>query len=115
MYVWKQILKESLSTHTTIAEMVKEQTDHKSFLEYLQIEQELLNFQNSDRPIESLEDFACRGEELSRLLRLICLQSVISSGLKPKLIEFYGRMLLQSFGYNHMLSLSNLEKVIILF
>ena len=38
-------MKQSLATHTSIAEQVKEETERRQFLEFLQAEQELLNFQ----------------------------------------------------------------------
>ncbi len=41
----------------------------------------------------------------------MCLQSVVSSGLKPKVLEAYKRLLLHSYGHRHLLSLSNLEKL----
>ena len=69
--------------------MIKERTDARAFLEPLQVEQELLNFQNADRPSEAVEDAACRDEDFVRLLRIVCLQSVVNSGLKPKVLEHY--------------------------
>jgi len=44
------------------------------------------------------------------LLRLICLQSVVNSGLKPRLFEQYRRLVLQSHGYSHLLTLDRLSK-----
>ena len=38
-------MKQSLATHTSVAEQVKEETERRQFLEFLQAEQELLNFQ----------------------------------------------------------------------
>jgi hypothetical protein len=34
-----------LATHTSIAELIKERTDNPQFLEFLQAEQELVNYQ----------------------------------------------------------------------
>ena len=44
------------------------------------------------------------------MLRLVCLQSVVNGGLKPKIFDFYRREILQTYGFEHMLSLNNLEK-----
>lgn len=41
----------------------------------------------------------------------MCLQSVVNSGLKPKILDSYRRLILQSYGYKHLLSLVNLEKL----
>lgn len=130
--------KQSVSLHTTLAEMIKEQADKRQFLDVLRVEQELLNFRNVDRPMDYIEgerpptsesgllflnastqhgsvssdvDAACDNVEFLRLLRVACLQSVVSSGLRPKVLESYRRILLQSYGYQHMISLTNLEKL----
>ena len=44
-------MKQSLATHTSIAEQVKEETERRQFLEFLQAEQELLNFQGLARSV----------------------------------------------------------------
>ena len=49
-------MKQSLATHTSIAEQVKEETERRQFLEFLQAEQELLNFQGLIRPISWIFD-----------------------------------------------------------
>ena len=105
-----QALKQSLATHTSIAELVKEKTETPSFLEFLQIEQELVNNQNVHRTLDFVEDAACQGMELTRILRVACLQSVISNGLKPKTLETYRKLLLQAYGHVHLTSMINLEK-----
>ena len=43
-------------------------------------------------------------------LRLVCLQSVVCGGLKPKVFEAYHRLLLESYGYNLLLSLDSLSR-----
>ena len=105
-----QVLKQSLATHTSIAELIKERTDCPQFLEFLQTEQELVNNQNVHRHLDFVEDAACQEVELLRLFRIICLQSIIGSGLKPKVLEAYRKMILQVYGYRHLLSLINLER-----
>ncbi len=110
-----RLVKQSLATHTSVAEQVKEETDRRQFLEFLQAEQELLNFQNTDRILDRVEEAACEEEELVRVLRVACLQSVVNSGLKPKVLEAYRRTVAHSYGYKHTLSLYNLEKVLVAF
>jgi len=105
-----QAAKLSLGTHTSVAELVKEQIDTEDFLQTLQIEQEILSYVNSDRYLEAVEDLACKGFPIRKLLRLIAMQSLVSSGLKPKLVEMYKRLVLQTYGYKHLLTLQNLEK-----
>jgi hypothetical protein len=105
-----QSLKQSLATHTSIAELIKEKTDTSSFLEFLQVEQELVNNQNVHRALDFIEDAACQQVNLARLLRIACLQSVINNGLKAKTLEAYRKVLLQAYGHVHLTSLINLER-----
>jgi hypothetical protein len=46
---------------------------------------------------------------LFQVLRLICMQSVTNSGLKLKVLEHYKREIIQTYGFQHILSLTNLE------
>lgn len=110
-----QALKQSIATHTTIAEMIKEKTDTPTFLEFLQVEQELVNNQNIHRTLDFVEDAACQDAELVRLLRVACLQCALSNGLKPKTLEAYRKLILQAYGHAHLTSLINLEKAGLLF
>ncbi|CAB0035911.1 unnamed protein product [Trichogramma brassicae] len=102
--------KQSLAKHTTIAEMIKEVTDSNNFLETLQIEQELLNGIDTDKPNSYIEDLIAQQEPLIKVLRLLCLQSITNSGLKQKLLDYYKREIIQTYGYQHLPTLLNLEK-----
>ena len=57
-----------------------------------------------------IEDCICRKDPLAKVLRLICLQSITNGGLKPKVFEFYRRELLQTYGFEHALTLVQLEE-----
>lgn len=50
------------------------------------------------------------GEDLVTVLRLLCLLSVAQNGLKSKFFDFFRREILQTYGFEHILTLSNLEK-----
>lgn len=39
------------------------------------------------------------------------MQSFTNSGLKPKVLEYYKREIIQVYGFQHILTLTNLEKV----
>ncbi|XP_053982157.1 vacuolar protein sorting-associated protein 33A [Hylaeus volcanicus] len=102
--------KQSLAKHTTIAEMIKEVTDSSSFLESLQVEQELLNCIDTDKPNAYIEDMIAQQQPLLKVLRLLCIQSLTNSGLKPKLLDYYKREIIQTYGYQHLPTILNLEK-----
>lgn len=95
---------------TTIAEMIKEVTDSSNFLESLQVEQELLNCIDTDKPNTFIEDMIIQQQPLLKVLRLLCIQSLTNSGLKPKLLDYYKREIIQTYGYHNLPTILNLEK-----
>lgn len=103
--------KKSLAKHTTIAEMIKEETDSCSFLEKLQIEQEMLNCIDTEKLNTDIEDLMAQKEPIIKILRLLCIQSLTNSGLKQKVLDYYKREIVQTYGFEYLLSIINLEKV----
>ncbi|EEB20262.1 vacuolar protein sorting 33A, putative [Pediculus humanus corporis] len=102
--------KRLLAIHTTIAELIKEKTDVPEFLDSLQVEQELLSGMETDKIHSFIEDCIAKKQPLQHVLRLMCLQSLANSGLKPKVLEHYKREIVQTYGFQHLLTLNNLEK-----
>lgn len=115
LYVQKlpQLLvkKKALAHHTAIAECIKDVTDSYEFLDTLQTEQEFLNCIEVDKASPYIEDLIAQSKPLIKVLRLICLHSITSSGLKPKILEHYKRELVQVYGMPALLAISKLEKV----
>ncbi|XP_042904838.1 vacuolar protein sorting-associated protein 33A [Parasteatoda tepidariorum] len=105
-----QAAKKSLATHTSMAELIKEIIDSEMFLNSLQTEQEFMNGLDTDKTNAHIEDCIAREEPFIKVLRLICLQSLTNNGLKPKQLDYYKREIIQTYGYQHCLTLNNLEK-----
>ncbi|XP_018568521.1 vacuolar protein sorting-associated protein 33A [Anoplophora glabripennis] len=103
--------KKQLATHTAIAECIKEVTDSYDFLDTLQAEQEFLNCIEVDKPSLYIEEMIAQNKPLIKVLRLMCLQCIASSGLKPKVLESYKRELVQVYGLEVLLAITKLEKV----
>ncbi|XP_056636100.1 vacuolar protein sorting-associated protein 33A [Diorhabda sublineata] len=103
--------KKQLAIHTAIAECIKEVTDSYDFLDTLQAEQEFLNCIEVDKPSPYIEEMISQSKPLVKVLRLMCLQCIASSGLKPKILENYKRDLVQVYGLEALLAISKLEKV----
>jgi vacuolar protein sorting-associated protein 33A len=40
----------------------------------------------------------------------MCIQSIANSGLKQRVVEYYKREIIQVYGFEHMLTMNNLEK-----
>ncbi|KAG8232713.1 hypothetical protein J437_LFUL013306 [Ladona fulva] len=107
--------KQSLAIHTTIAELIKEKTDTQEFLDSLQKEQEFMNGIDTDKIHPYIEDLIAQKVPLVKasqfyVLRLMCIQSVTNSGLKPKVLDHYRREIVQTYGFEHILTMMNLEK-----
>lgn len=46
-----------------------------------------------------------------QVLRLICMQSAVNSGLKQKVLEYYKREIIQTYGFKHLITMTILENV----
>ncbi|XP_069475703.1 vacuolar protein sorting-associated protein 33A [Ambystoma mexicanum] len=105
-----QAARASLANHTSIAELVKDITTSEAFFDNLSVEQEFMSGIDTDKVNNYIEDCIAQKHPLIKILRLACLQSVCNSGLKPKVLDIYKRAIIQTYGYEHILTLSNLEK-----
>ncbi|XP_050088887.1 vacuolar protein sorting-associated protein 33A [Anopheles aquasalis] len=102
--------EQSLSTHTTIAELVKNVISSDDFLDELGCEQEFMMCSDVDKPNSFIEDLIAKEAPLRSVLRLMCMQSIAGSGLKPKVLDYYKRELVQVYGLQTLLTIGNLEK-----
>ncbi|KAB1255818.1 Vacuolar protein sorting-associated protein 33A [Camelus dromedarius] len=89
----------------------------EDFFDKLTVEQEFMSGIDTDKVNSYIEDCIAQKHPLIKVLRLVCLQSVCNSGLKQKVLDYYKReilqakrLLLQTYGYEHILTLHNLEK-----
>ncbi|XP_044897029.1 vacuolar protein sorting-associated protein 33A isoform X2 [Felis catus] len=105
-----QAARGSLANHTSIAELIKDVTTSEDFFDKLTVEQEFMSGIDTDKVNSYIEDCIAQKHPLIKVLRLVCLQSVCNSGLKQKVLDYYKREILQTYGYEHILTLYNLEK-----
>ncbi|KAH9503153.1 Vacuolar protein sorting-associated protein 33A [Bulinus truncatus] len=105
-----QAARSSLGIHTSIAELIKDVTDSDEFLDALRCQQELTHGIDTDKVNPYIEDCIAKMEPLSKVLRLMCIQSYCNDGLKPKVLDYYKREIIQAYGFEHLVTLSNLEK-----
>ncbi|CAG0879490.1 unnamed protein product [Cyprideis torosa] len=103
-------LRESLTVHITVAELLKDATDEDEFRDPLSVEQDFLFLSNVDKVNHQLLDMIASNAPMPKVLRLLCLQSLIAGGLRSKVFETYIRDLVQTYGFQHALTLQNLEK-----
>ncbi|XP_060105435.1 vacuolar protein sorting-associated protein 33A [Heteronotia binoei] len=105
-----QAARSSLANHTSIAELIKDITTSEDFFDKLTVEQEFMSGVDTDKVNNYIEDCIAQKHPLIKILRLVCLQSVCNSGMKQKVLDYYKREILQTYGYEHILTLNNLEK-----
>lgn len=60
---------------------------------------------------DAIEELIARNAPVEAVLRLICIESLVGQGLKPKDLENFKREILQAYGYHHVLTLDALEKL----
>jgi len=101
---------QSLKTHTSIAEKILEFTSSSTFRKRLNAEQNLLAGSGIDSSNEYIDESIDRQENLINVLRLICLQSATST-IKSSRLEKIKKEIIQSYGYEHLMTLMNLEKM----
>ncbi|XP_065745723.1 vacuolar protein sorting-associated protein 33A isoform X2 [Phocoena phocoena] len=103
-----------LATQLTYEGLIDEiygiQNTSEDFFDKLTVEQEFMSGIDTDKVNSYIEDCIAQKHPLIKVLRLVCLQSVCNSGLKQKVLDYYKREILQTYGYEHILTLYNLEK-----
>lgn len=118
--------KQNLQLHTSLQEEIINTTSSEDFLKSLEIQQSLIagvnSFNNSssfgvvtgggkDEIQNQIEELINGELEINKVLRLLCLNSITNGGLKAKNLEFVKRELLQTYGYDYLPLLLNLNKV----
>ena len=102
----------SLKTQIAIAEEIEKQTLQSStFSKVLEIQQNLIGGADGPSQYDAIDELISRAAPLLTILRLLCLVSCLNGGLKPKDLDFFKQQILQAYGYQHLLTLSSLEKI----
>lgn len=104
--------KQALAVHIEIARKIKHNIEEELFAKIFNLEQTIL-IQNgvNGRYLEEIEDLVCSGDiPMNKILRVICLQSVVCGGLSVSVLENYKRLLLEFYGYDSLLTLHQLDQ-----
>ncbi|KAF9650341.1 Sec1-like protein [Thelephora ganbajun] len=91
---------QSLGLHTRLSEMLVPLTRTTEFNRSLEIQQNLLASYDVANQITSIEDMIAQGADMQVIVRLLCLASITSGGIKTKILERIKRDFLQTYGYN---------------
>ncbi|CAB41098.1 vacuolar protein sorting-like protein [Arabidopsis thaliana] len=104
-----------MTRHIHLAQHLTTFTSKQSFNSQLDMEQTLVEAENYDICYEYIEEMIHKQEPLTNVLRLLVLFSVTNSGLPKKQFDYIRQVklpmeLLHSYGFEHVVTLNNLEK-----
>lgn len=100
----------SISLHINLAQLIKRQSEGMEFRDLWQFERGVLE---GDTSLDQIEDLICGDvarTELYRILRLLCLMSVTNGGIRAAKLDPVRKLIIQTYGYEHMYTMLNLEK-----
>lgn len=105
----------SLKTHTAIAEEIIKHTKADLFTRTLEVQQNTVAGGDLLAANETIDELISRGASIQMVLRLLCLESCVAAGLRSRDFDALRRSVLLAYGYQHLLTLSNLEKIGLLY
>ena len=104
--------QQSLKIQVDLAQEIEKQTLHSdTFSRVLEIQQNLIAGADPSSQHDAIEELISRDIPLSTTLRLLCLESTVAGGLRQKDLDSFKRQILHAYGYQHLLTLSALEKM----
>ncbi|KAF2163969.1 hypothetical protein M409DRAFT_68210 [Zasmidium cellare ATCC 36951] len=101
----------SLKIQTSLAEEIMKATRSESFSRMLEVQQNLLAGTDPASLHENIEELIARDAPLTTVLRLLCLESCLANGIRQRDLDQFKRQILQAYGYQHALTLSDLDKM----
>ncbi|KAL9014598.1 MAG: hypothetical protein Q9173_000743 [Seirophora scorigena] len=106
-----QAEQQSLKTHTSLTEEALKHTQSETFSRVLEIQQNLVSGSDPTAQHETIEELIARDIPLTTILRLLCLESTISGGIRPKDLDVFKRLILHAYGHQHIVTLHNLSQM----
>lgn len=106
-----QAEQQSLKLHTGLAEEILKFTKSDLFTSTLKVQQHLAAGADPSAQHESIEELIAREAPLPMVLRLLCIESCVSGGLRPRDLDIFKRAILHAYGFQHLLTLDTLEKL----
>ncbi|KAJ4170302.1 Vacuolar protein-sorting-associated protein 33 [Fusarium falciforme] len=103
--------QQSARIHTGLAEEIIKHTRTDLFKGLLEVQQNLAAGADPSSQFDGIEELIARDAPIRETLRLLCIYSCISGGIRPKEFDQFRRLVLQGYGYQHLLTLNNLEKL----
>ncbi|MBW0497782.1 hypothetical protein O181_037497 [Austropuccinia psidii MF-1] len=105
---------QALRLHTGLSEQIMTTTTSEDFNINLEIQQNLVAGLDSSGQEKAINQLISQEAPLRTVLRLLCLYSLVSGGIKAKSLENLKRDLLQTYGYHHMNLFIQLSSLLLL-
>ncbi|EPS33408.1 hypothetical protein PDE_08370 [Penicillium oxalicum 114-2] len=109
-----QLEHQSLRVHTNLAEEIMRLTRTETFRKILEVQQNNAAGADPTYQHETIEELISRDIPLKSVLRLLCLESCMAGGFRPRDLENFKRQVVQAYGHQHLLTFWALEKMEIL-
>lgn len=106
-----QAEQQGLRIHSGLAEDIMKHTRSDQFKGLLEVQQNLVAGADPSSQFEKIEELIARDTPLKEVLRLLCIYSCISGGIQQKEFDQFRRLILQGYGYQHVLTLHKLAKL----
>lgn len=106
-----QAEQQSLKIHTSLAEHILSQTRQELWTKSLEVQQNVIAGTDPSSLNELIEELIARDVPLTDVLRLLCLASVVNNGLRSRDFDSFKRLVAQAYGYQHIVTLSALERM----
>ncbi|KAK4698115.1 vacuolar protein sorting-associated protein 33A, partial [Lecanoromycetidae sp. Uapishka_2] len=103
--------QQSLKIHINLTEEIMKNTQTEIFRRSLEVQQNLYDGSDPSYQHDTIEELIARDVPLTIVLRLLCLESCISGGIRAKDLDNFKRLILHAYGYQHLLTLDALEKI----
>ena len=103
--------QQSLKIHINLIEEMMKNTQNDLFRRNLEVQQNLYDGSDPSYQHDTIEELIARDVPLETTLRLLCLESCISGGLRSRDLDNFKRLILHAYGYQHLLTFAALEKI----
>ena len=106
---------DKIATHVEVRKHMDEMRTKPSYFKQVKTEQAIVdNDIKSQDVLEYIQTLIGRQAPLNQVLKLLCLQSQVEGGLKPGPLDTIKRDIILTYGFEHSLTLNNLERAGIL-
>jgi hypothetical protein len=107
----KKMEKASLTNHMNLLEYINKKQVKPIYKFYYNFEKSLLKGETNNKLFDFIEDEMSKKADKYNLLRILCLENAIHSGIKNKTLEQIKKDFLNTYGYQDLFLWRNLEKV----